>query len=441
MAYKVKSNNSSGNTVCDLNAPELGNGVLISNDFVGTRVTLNLKDPTEIPFDIRIESAKILELELVSPFHLRCNIILAGHGEKLNLRISGIERVGSTSGETSRIVITEDRRTSMSGRVVTLNLDRIGPPRDSHLPSEVAQNIQELTKLHLHSGVALDATFRDCSNCSIALAGQDEQGVVRSLIVTESALSTLRIEDTVTAIENLSLNNTSIRELYLVSPVVRCTLSNSRILGGCFLPSRLVRLEVPRYVKLQETEVNVGTLEFACLDRSNLDLSDADYVDQWNILRDTYTGARFFINLLFLVLYCLPLASRVAVYWGMGAMEDASGRGDLVPAGWVVRTVAEILFFGTSNNETVRWVYFVLAMSVMLYQALRLYLTIKVSSLREREEHMDAKGYKNTRPPYDKLTGPYLLHRVMIFLLLLAMTSVVWRVAEVLMMKLHVPAG
>ena len=125
----------------------------------------------------------------------------------------------------------------------------------------------------------------------------------------------------------------------------------------------------------------------------------------------------------------------------MGAMEDVGGRGDLVPEGWVARSVAEILFFGTSSSDTVRWAYFILAMSVLLYQGLRLYLTIKVSSLREREEHMDAKGYKVTRPPYDKLTGPYVLHRLMVYLLLLAMVSVVWRVAEVLVITVHVPAN
>lgn len=438
MPYTVKTQASSAH--CDLNAPELGNGVVIPPDFAGTRATVNLKDPTEVPFDIRIESPKLIELEIVTQTHLRCNIVLASTNKELNLRIRGIDCFGTPSGEETKITIKEDTKTPTSGRVVTLVLDRIGPHRDSHLPWEVAQDVENKTTLRLISGVALNATVRECSNCTIVFAGIEDLCVIRNLVVTDSAIHGFVVENSITVIENFALESMSTKAIDITSPVVRCTLSKSSILGGRFLPESLVRLEVPKYVKLQDTIINIGLIEFACLDRSNLDLSDADYVDQWNILRDNYTGARFFINLLFLVLYCLPLFSRVVVYWGMGAVENAGGRGDLVPEGWIEQSVAEILFFGTSGNETIRWTYFILAMSVLVYQGLRLYLTIIVSSLREREEHMDAKGYKNTRPPYDKLTSPYVLHRFMKYLLLLALASVIWRVVEVLIITVHVPA-
>ncbi|MHC4839852.1 MAG: hypothetical protein ACYTDT_02685 [Planctomycetota bacterium] len=441
MPYQVKSIKPGGTVVCNLNAPELGDGVLIGAEFKSSRVTLNLKDPTEIPFDIRIESPTLKDLEIVTPFHLRSNIVLSGNTKKLNVQLYGIDRSGPISGEESKVVVKEDVRSPNSGRAVTLVVERIGPPRESRLPSEVAQSVKNQTQLRIETNLALDATVRDCSNCTLMFAGHEEQGTLRSLIVSDAALFGLHIDDSISSVDNLALDGMSVRNLQLNRPMVRCTLSNSRILGGSFVPSRLVRLEVPRYVKIQDTEINVGTLEFACLDRSNLDLSDADYVDQWNILRDTYTGARFFINLLFLGLYCAPLVTKLTVYWGMGAMESVNGRGDLVPDGWLAKSVAEILFFGTSSTGWIRWTYFLLAMSVLLYQGLRLYLTIKVSSLREREEHMDAKGYKVTRPPYDKLTGPYVLHRFMIYLLLLAMVSVVWRIAEVLVITVHVPAN
>ncbi|MDC1142843.1 hypothetical protein OAU50_07100 [Planctomycetota bacterium] len=443
MPYQVSNGNSrNNNTVeCDLNAPQLGDGVLIGSDFTKPRAVLTLKDPTEIPFDIRVESPSLRELEINTPFHLRCNIVLSGQTKGLKVSLYGIDRGGPISGEESKIVIKEDARSPISGRRVGLVIDRVGPARASRLPSEVAQDVEDQTQLRLETNLALEATFRDCSNCSVTVAGHEDQGMLQSLAVENSALHRLTIDESISTVENFSLRDMSARKLQLTSPIVNCTLTNSRILGGEFLPSRLVHLKVTQYVKLQDTEVDVGMLEFACLDRSHLDLSDADYIDQWNILRDTYTGARFFINLLFLVMYCLPLLSKVALYWGMGAIENSSGRGDLIPEGWVERSVADILFFGTSGNETVRWSYFVLAMSVLIYQVLRLYLTIRVSSLREREEHMDAKGYKNTRPPYDRLTGPYVLHRFMKSLLFLSMISVVWRLAEVLFITLHVPAN
>ena len=260
MPYQVKSSNTGGTVVCNLNAPELGDGVLIGPDFKSTRVTLSLKDPTEIPFDIRIESPSLKDLEIITPFHLRSNIVLSGNTKKLNVQLYGIDRSGPISGEDSKVVIKEDSRSTTSGRSVTLVVERIGPSRESRLPSEVAQGVKDQTQLRIETNLALDATVRDCSNCTLTFAGNEEQGSLHNLIVSDAALYGLHIEDSISSVENLALDGMSVRELRLTAPMVRCTLSMSRILGGVFNPSRLVRLEVPRYVKLQDTEVNIGTL-------------------------------------------------------------------------------------------------------------------------------------------------------------------------------------
>lgn len=320
---------------------------------------------------------------------------------------------------------------------LNIELVNIGPAGFKNLgqPARAAQ-ITESFPSHANAGLLLELKLR----AVIAVAGLHEA----SLRVTGSRVDGLTIGNSF--LNGLTLLSPTLQlEVHnsiLLSPNVRSqcfhvSLDNVLLVRGDFLPANLSSLKVETPSKFDGTRIEIASLENACFDRSNLDLRSARVFDQWHELRDTYTGARFFLNLLLLLVYFLPLIARALSYAAFAAVEQATHIEGIAARFHLEvehSTVWELLFFGTSQSTVVRLGYFALSVAVLVYQGLRLHLTIAVSALREREEHLDSKGYKASRPSADGVRKLYRLHGVMMFLLVIALLSLLWRALEVLML-------
>ena len=172
---------------------------------------------------------------------------------------------------------------------------------------------------------------------------------------------------------------------------------------------------------------NRSRLELAGLDQANLrgatgvlfNCNRADRIeiegdtpDPWSVLRRAYTGPRFFVHLFLLVLFFAPYAIRTAYLTLESRIQtqtfeqlDEIGRhARRLPTVQRTRTFDEIMsvrarvergFFDSHVSRPAAWVVIGgargwrplgLAIVVILYNAIRAYLTLRVSILRDAEE-------------------------------------------------------
>ncbi len=188
--------------------------------------------------------------------------------------------------------------------------------------------------------------------------------------------------------------------------------------------------------------------------------------DHWSVLRRHYTGPAMAVNLLLSALFLIPLAGRAAFWTAINRvqLETAGTLHDIgvslcLAASCVHRPVwAVILGVGQAP--------FLLAASVCLvvYNSLRIFLTLKISPLRDEEERSGfSPRYWPTHPaPYgavdpiptggclmrsavfvDRLLQSYRwmtwLHRVMQVLVWVALSMVGWHVWRWMTLAVYLP--
>ena len=171
--------------------------------------------------------------------------------------------------------------------------------------------------------------------------------------------------------------------------------------------------------------------------------------DPWSVLRRVYTGPRFFILLMLLLIFFIPLIAKTTFWVGISRTEevlrDVSSALDslskplsaleqqeikeavdaalekldrYVPgqkAGWKKYRVAQLVI----GWDRGLW-NLILTLLLIAYNGLRGYLTIRVSTLRDEEERSGCS------PAVDEYSGLYKGDRVARIMLVIAVFSFCW---------------
>ncbi len=162
----------------------------------------------------------------------------------------------------------------------------------------------------------------------------------------------------------------------------------------------------------------VGNLERAVLDSANLRVFDyvpfdsnqihrayipGDARDPWSILRRNYTGPWFFVHLILLIAFFTPYAAKAVYLSTVADVHEALENQaevwsqDIEEYKWIHTRYEDYRqrFEATHQKTPAAWVLigitsswwsFLMAMVIMAYNAVRAYLTLVVSSLRDQEE-------------------------------------------------------
>lgn len=257
-----------------------------------------------------------------------------------------------------------------------------------------------------------------CSGDGLTIQGSWTRAVVLSRC---DALERLQIS---AKCETLSASHCVLREASITGFVETWVSDQTTFEQGVWFPTVSQEARMRR-TRFRWTKVNLGTIMSRCEDRSSLDIHDAVLIDWWSRLRDTYTGPRLFLVLLLTLCFVAPYAVK-AGYFALMARAQPPGA-DPPP----LQPLWEALFIGRRTGWGAVG-YFALACVLVGYNAIRLLLTLRLSRLREREEHLLAAGFTQGRPKDRDLAWPWQLHRLLWWLAWLAWASAVWRTLELL---------
>jgi hypothetical protein len=100
----------------------------------------------------------------------------------------------------------------------------------------------------------------------------------------------------------------------------------------------------------------------------------------------------------------------------------------------------EVLLFGFYGMDTlIGWFHAVLTIALLVYNMLRVYLTVTIVKLRSREEHLSMLRFRRARPAFYKYTLKSLVHRFLMKpLLFLAVISALWKLWDAVQMQVPV---
>lgn len=169
---------------------------------------------------------------------------------------------------------------------------------------------------------------------------------------------------------------------------------------------------------------------------------DGDAPDPWSVLRRTYTGPRFFLNLLLLIGFLLPFSAKVlylsalsearegvqqAIAYADAKLEQAEkrvGEDSLASArGWLAsfdRSHKQVPALWVLIGGSKGWLYLAMTLAIVAYNAIRAILTMKVSALRDGEES------SHIAPALASYIGKYKLHLVASVIYWISIASFFW---------------
>jgi hypothetical protein len=203
---------------------------------------------------------------------------------------------------------------------------------------------------------------------------------------------------------NCNLNNfkdTSISSIYVLNN--HSYLQNFTILGECDtlnLDNTVFNSEENKGIWNKKIRMNasckktifansnVNPFYFAtkCDDKKSLDLSNAKLTDDWSRLRKNYAGISLFIVLLLSLLFFLPIITQ-SFFLLMASKVDIS-----VLLNSKI-TLAESLFFGGKEGFQA-FFYFVFTCTLIIYNALRIWMTLSIAKLREEEKFLSDSNFQ-----------------------------------------------
>ena len=240
--------------------------------------------------------------------------------------------------------------------------------------------------------------------------------------------------------------------------------------------------------KLMKANIRSASLEGAFLFRADLagaDLDESHGVrldsthiagarlpvstpDDWSVLRRNYTGSAMAVNLLLSALFLIPLFFRAAIWTVVNRLQIASvgtlheiGASPCLAASCIRRPVWEVVL-GVGESPLL------LAASVCLlvYNGLRIFLTVRISPLRDEEERsgFSPRFWPMHPAPYDGVdpiqnggwpskAAVFLhrffqsyrwmtwLHHVMQLLVWVALLMLAWHVWRWLMLAVYLPSN
>ncbi|MCK6440214.1 MAG: hypothetical protein L6Q71_08450, partial [Planctomycetes bacterium] len=204
------------------------------------------------------------------------------------------------------------------------------------------------------------------------------------------------------------------------------------ITGGVWYPYLDQRMSAGQ-LQFDETFIDASQIARHCESKEGIDIQRAEVDDAWETLRDEFTGVRFFLHLVLVVGFILPIIFKgmfIAAY--SQTMETAHITGHWVNQGEIVHMpMIEVLAFG-GYSGVAKWIHLCTFAGLVLYNALRYFVTMWVGALREREEHRATLGFKLCRPPDAQVKWPWRLRTALNWLLLIALGATLWHAIEFL---------
>lgn len=192
-------------------------------------------------------------------------------------------------------------------------------------------------------------------------------------------------------------------------------------------------------VTFETLTVDSEVIANQCEDRSSVDIQNAAVDNEWEVLRDNYTGTLLAFHLLFLAAFVAPLFSKMAAAAGVAGFAYQAQALGLVK--WPMVPVWEVLLFGFyGTDSTIGWTHALLTIGLLIYNMARIYLTVTIVKLRAREEHLQQQDFRRARPAAYKYQMKSLVHRLLMKpLLLLAVISALWKVWDAVRIQIPIP--
>lgn len=192
-------------------------------------------------------------------------------------------------------------------------------------------------------------------------------------------------------------------------------------------------------VTFETLTVDSEAIANQCEDRSSVDIQNAAVDNEWEVLRDNYTGTLLAFHLLFLAAFVAPLFSKMAAAAGVAGFAYQAQALGLVK--WPMVPVWEVLLFGFyGTDSTIGWTHALLTIGLLIYNMARIYLTVTIVKLRAREEHLQQQDFRRARPAAYKYQMKSLVHRLLMKpLLLLAVISALWKVWDAVRIQIPIP--
>ncbi|MCA8914103.1 MAG: hypothetical protein KDB90_01725 [Planctomycetes bacterium] len=266
---------------------------------------------------------------------------------------------------------------------------------------------------------------------------------------------------------HLSLSRVSMRQCFITGDYESVRLARAD-LHNCKLTAKTIRweedtvthkaddrrkgnwaIEVQGSLKLNEVSFETLTVDSEVIanqaeDRSSVDIQNAYVDNEWESLRDNYSGTLLAFHLIFLLAFIAPLLSKVALAAGAAGLSGLAlkipflheQKYDQVP-------VWQILLFGFhAMDSLIGWWHCFLTIALLVYNIARLYLTISIVKLRSREEHLTIQHFRRARPAPGKYATKALVHRyIMKPLFVLALSSALWKLWDAIQMQIPVPVA
>lgn len=205
--------------------------------------------------------------------------------------------------------------------------------------------------------------------------------------------------------------------------------------------------EVSGDLKLNEVSFDTLTVDSEvianqCEDRASVDIQNAFVDNEWEVLRDNYSGTLLAFHLMYLLAFIAPLISKVFLAMGAaGASSFALDIPFLKEQQYDTIPVWELLLFGFYGmKSSAGWAHAGLTIALLVYNLSRLWLTVTIVKLRSREEHLSMQRFRRARPAAHKYEIKSLVHRfIMKPLFVLATCSALWKLWDAIQMQIPVP--
>jgi uncharacterized protein YjbI with pentapeptide repeats len=163
------------------------------------------------------------------------------------------------------------------------------------------------------------------------------------------------------------------------------TVFNSAKFKGIW-DKKIIRNASCKKTIFDNSDVNPFYFATKCDDKKSLDLSNARLTDDWSRLRKNYTGMSLFIVFFLSILFFLPIITQ-SFFLLMASKIDVS----LLQIDKI--TLAEYLFFGGKNGFGAV-VYFIFTCALLVYNTLRIWMTLSIAKLREEEKFLSDSNFQ-----------------------------------------------
>lgn len=176
----------------------------------------------------------------------------------------------------------------------------------------------------------------------------------------------------------------SCKTLHLDSCIIRA--SNKRKINKKSIWNKEIRLNANcNNTVFSNIRVHPYYLSTKCHDKNSIDLSDAKLIDDWSRLRKNYSGISLFIVFLLSFLFFLPLFTKSFFLIIVSKTP--------IPPEFPKSTLGEVIFFG-GDSGIKAIIHFALTTTLLIYNSVRIYLTIAISKLREEEKFLSDANFQ-----------------------------------------------